>query len=141
MDAPTVLNVAALACPWVFLTLQALFLGNRRPLLFAALSAIGMYALLNASVEALNSIIDQRLESFQSGPEANLPYEAMSPAAKAAFDDFQNDTGRAIGPITAVPFSLLYCALAFGLWAFFQNVISNRRKIASNKSLERTRDG
>jgi hypothetical protein len=126
MDVPSALNVAALALPWAVLAASVRLLGTRRQWIPISLAVIGVYVLMMASVGVRNHQIESRLEAVQSGPDGNRPYEALSDDAKAAFDDFQNDTGRALAPITAVPFSLMYCALVFGLASLVRRWLMRR---------------
>lgn len=133
--------MTALACPWVLLTLQALFFPRRRTSAVVTAAIVLTYSLSIASVHFLNAEIDARLQSFDLNGDGGFSGAELTPEYQAAMNNYQNDTGRALAPITAAIFSSLYCVLAWGIWSMFRKAVGHGNRIASNKPLERTRGG
>lgn len=108
MLVENVIWLAALFMPWVTLIVNAGAFSGRRSTLVALASILVVYAALLLAVYLIDIRLERELYAFALNRDGVFTQDEINPVQAKAMENVVNDTGRAMAPITAAIFSVLY---------------------------------
>lgn len=118
----------AFASPWMVRFAAMKIFNSKRLPVSALVSVVLVYACLLASVHAVDTDLQARLDSFDLDGDGVFSGAEITPAQQQAMEDWANDTGRAMAPITAAVISPIYVAAVLGIWSVAAWAVSVLRR-------------
>jgi hypothetical protein len=96
-------------------------------ILWTAISAVGSYLVLISVAQVIQVRVEKNLARYDLDGDGGFSGGEITPEMEKAMEDFANDTGRSLAPLTG----LFTCPLYSGFWHFSLGIpylIISRRK-------------